>query len=182
LTVEGLTTEEEELFANFNVSAFHLETRQAYRVPEEAALLRAYSEGQSLAERPEVEEWLSYVRSVVASGRRVQRVHVVELPLSDYMWYEFSFYELSVSAGEDVRIVERGADPRLRSMDSDFWLFDAETTSAAVLHLRFDGTNQLTGIEISQSERDLRWCRRQRDIALELSTPFTQFQASTNTT
>jgi hypothetical protein len=157
------------------VSAFHLETRQAYRVPEEAALLRAYSEGQSLAGRPEVEEWLSYVRSVVASGRRVQRVHVVELPLSEYMRYEFAFYELSVSAGEDVRIVERGADPLLRSMESDFWLFDAETTSAAALHLRFAGTGQLNGIEITRSDRDLRWCRRQRDIALELSIPFHRF-------
>lgn len=174
--MEGLTAEEEELFDSFRASAFHLETRQEYRVPEEAALLRAYAEGRSLADSPEAEEWLAYVRGVVAGGRKVQRVHVVELPLSDYLRYEFSFYQLSVGAGEEVRIAERAADPRLAGMRSDFWLFDAETESPAVLHLRFDEAGHLTGIEISRAESDVLWCRSQRDLALALSVPFTQFR------
>ena len=164
--MEGL-----ELFDTFRSSAFRLETRQEYSVPEEEELLRACREGRPLAGRPDVEDWLGYVRGVVAGGRTMDRVHVVESPLSEYLTCEFALYELSAAAGESIRIAERSVDERLDAMRSDFWLFDNQV----LLWLHYDGAGRLTGSAISRAERDVAWCREQRDLALRLSVPFSSF-------
>jgi len=168
--MEGL-----ELFDTFRSSAFRLETRQEYRVPEEEELLRACREGRPLAGRPDVEDWLGYIRGVVASERRLSRVHVVELPLSGYLKCEFALYQLSAAAGEEIGIARRSADPRLGAMRSDFWLFDDQI----VLWLSYDDNGRLTGSEVSNAERDIVRCRGQRDLALRLSVPFSQFEVTT---
>jgi hypothetical protein len=169
--MEGL-----ELFDTFRATAWRLETRQTYIVPEEEGLLRAWRSGEPLAGRPDFEDWLTYIRGVRATGRRFGRVHVVELPMTEYMRFEFAGYELSLAAGEDIRIALRGTDPRLDLMRSDFWLFDAELEAPAVLWLEYAEDGRLLGSSVSTARADIDFCARQRDLALELSVPFSDFQ------
>jgi hypothetical protein len=168
--MEGL-----ELFDTFRATAWRLETRQTYVVPEEEGLLRAWRSGEPLAGRPDFEDWLGYIQGVRASGRRFGRVHVVELPLSEYMRFEFSGYALSLAAGEDIRIAVRDTDPRLDVMCSDFWLFDADLDAPTVLWLKYEEDGRLLGSSVSRARADVDFCIRERDVALELSIPLSDF-------
>lgn len=116
--------------------------------------------------------WL--VREAVASGARVHRVHVVDLPLSDYLRYELAVYPENIAAGEDVRIADRAAHPGLTELRTDFWLFD----DSVVVWLRHGGDGDLIGCDLSQDPADIRRCQEQRDLALIHSSSFEEFRAA----
>src|SRR6266516_3161519 len=120
-----------ELFNTFRESAFRLETLQDYVLSEDEPRRRAFREGRVLPPRPGKTESMRMVRDAVAAGKRVHRVHVVDLPLTDYIRYELAVYPENIGAGEDVRIACRAAHPALKDLDTDFWLFDAETDKPA---------------------------------------------------
>jgi len=73
------------------------------------------------------EQWQASIRSHVAEGRQLQRVHVIREPLTAYVEYELRAYGVTVAAGEDVRLipVPEGAPwPADVPEGEDFWLFD----------------------------------------------------------
>jgi len=111
------------------------------------------------------------VRSAVAAGKRVHRVHAVDLPLSDYIRYELAVYPENVAAGEDVRIAVRSAHPGLKELDTDFWLFDAETSKPVVVWFRYTPDGQVISRDLSDDTGDIRRARAQRDLALPHAMP-----------
>jgi hypothetical protein len=166
-----------ELFETFRESAFRLETLQYYVLAEDEPRRRAFREGRPLPPRPGKTDSMRLVRDVVAAGRQVHRVHVVELPLSDYMRYELAVYPENIAAGEDVRITRRTAHPGLRELDTDFWLFDAETGNAAVVWFRYTPGGQILARDYSDDASEVRRACDQRDLALAHSLPLTEFMA-----
>ena len=125
-----------ELFETFRESAFRLETLQYYVLGEDEPRRQAFREGRPLPPRPGKTESMRLVQAAVAAGKQVHRVHVVDLPLSDYIRYELAVYPENIAAGEDVRITRRDAHPGLNDLDTDFWLFDAETAEPSVVWFR----------------------------------------------
>jgi hypothetical protein len=166
-----------ELFETFRESAFRLETLQYYVLAEDEPRRRAFLEGRPLPPRPGKTESMRMVRDAVATGKRVQRVHVVDLPLSDYIRYELAVYPENIAAGEDVQIARRTAHPALKELDTDFWLFDAETENPAVVWFHYTPGGQILARDYSDDAGEVRRARDQRDLAAAHSLPLTEFMA-----
>ena len=166
-----------ELFDTFRESAFRLETLQYYVLAEDEPRRQAFAEGRPLPPRPGKTESMRVVQDAVTAGKRVHRVHVVDLPLSDYIWYELAVYPENIAAGEDVRIARRAAHPGLAELDTDFWLFDAETDSPAVVWFRYAPGGQIVARDYSDDSDDVERARDQRDLALAYSLQLDEFMA-----
>ena len=80
-------------FDRFERSTFRLETLQRYAVSEEDERLRAFREGAPRPERSvRTSPWLRRIAVTTVAGKRWQRVHIVEHPLSEYLCYEIEGY------------------------------------------------------------------------------------------
>ncbi len=104
------------LFTDFKFTAYRLEALQRYDVTYEQDEFSRFLAGEARGEFPGIAEWIDgTVTKAVAAGKSLSRVHVVELPMSDYVRFECAWaYEHTVEAGEDVRIlpVRRGSGRR----------------------------------------------------------------------
>jgi hypothetical protein len=79
----------EELIDSAERSAFRLETRQRHDAGEDEQP-EAFRQGRPLPIPPERRAWLEFVQSFVGSARRIYRVRIVEVPLSEYMRVELA--------------------------------------------------------------------------------------------
>jgi hypothetical protein len=100
-------------------------------------------------------------------------VHVVRLPLTDYLRYELGTYAENQAAGEDVRIAVVNDHPELADLDRDFWLLDDELA----LLMDYDHDGRFLRMEPIRDAVVLRDCRRKRDLAVARSVPLDEFQA-----
>lgn len=166
-----------ELFETFRESAFRLETLQHYVLGEDEPRRQAFREGRPLPPRPGKTESMRMVREAVAAGKRVHRVHVVDLPLSDYIRYELAVYPENVAAGEDVRITCRNAHTDLDDLDTDFWLFDAETAAPSVVWFRYTPGGEILSRDYSDDCTEIQRARSQRDLVLAHSLALSDFMA-----
>jgi hypothetical protein len=106
---------------------FRLETLPVYTVPEEEERLAAFLRGETLPVRtPDTSPWLRRLADTVARGVRLYRVHVVDLPLTDYLRYELASYRSSMAAGMETYIADRDRHPDLAGLTEDFWMFDEQ--------------------------------------------------------
>jgi hypothetical protein len=119
------------------------------------------------------------IGGAVSAGKRVHRVHVVDVPLSDYIRYELAVYPENIEAGEDVRIAPRSAHLGLRDLDTDFWLFDADAEAGrpAVVWFRYSPGGQIISRDYSDDPGDIRRAREQRDLAIAHSVSLAEFMA-----
>jgi hypothetical protein len=165
-------------FDRFKESAFRLETLQRYTVPDEAERIRMFREGRPRPERSvRTSPWLRRVAVTTAAGKRWQRVHVVDHPLSEYLRYELVGYVESAAAGEEVRIADRATHPDLGKLTTDFWLFDADSGNASAVPMHYDEGGHLLGYELTQRLEELDQRRSERDLALAHSVSLNEYLA-----
>jgi len=127
-------------FRDFSSSAFRLELRQVYTMPDEEEDLSAFARGE-LPPPDYHYGWLDTVAAAVGAGKTFRRVRVVTRPLSFYTKWEFVWgYDWNVKVGEDIRILDITDNPAPELPDHDFWLFD-ESTVVKLLY-RPDGTQE----------------------------------------
>jgi hypothetical protein len=158
-----------ELLDSFQRSAFRLEVLDRYTVPGEEAWLEAFRRDGSIPDLTrETYPWLGLVADAAAAGRTIQRVHVIDQPLSEYLRWELGMYRLLTAAGEDIRIADRARQPELAGLGLDFWLFD-DTTAAVMRH---DPEGRYLGTELAT---DAAPYRAQRDLAVACSVPLEEF-------
>jgi hypothetical protein len=119
---------------HFKHSAFRLETRPVYTVPQEVELLERFRNGEEVSLGPD-HPWVVRVKAATAAGKTMQRVRVISNPLTEYERLELSLYPYSIDAGEDIRIMVGGAVDHTGF--PDFWLFDDQV--AIILHYSIDG-------------------------------------------
>ena len=171
-----------DLYRSCKVSAYRLETLQHYTVPGDEDRQRAFQAGRPLPPpRPEKQETIDLVSSLVAAGRQIGRVHVVTWPLSDYVRYEFSVYAENVAAGEDVRIADAGEHPELADLVMDFAIFDAETSSPSLITFDYSAGGALAGYEHETDPAMIDRCWVQYQLARERSVSLREFLAAHNT-
>ena len=160
----------------FQHRVFRLETLDWYDAPNEHEPYTRFLAGQpaDLAWR---EPWKRLVRDVRASGRIMQRVHVVTEPVSDYIRFELlAVYPANVEAGEDVRILRRSEawPPGL-----DFWLFDDDLAAL----LKYDSSGRVSEVRLVGDDIAVRHhLGAVRADALRLSVPLAQYVAQHNIT
>ncbi len=162
------------VFDTYKLSVFRLETLQEYREPDETAMLAAFQSGQAWPPDPSKAEWLEAVRSARRSGRSIQRAHVVQEPLSEYLVFELSWgYAPNVSEGEDVRIVRvpPGNSWPEQLPQQDFWLFDASQ-----LYLQhYDDGGTWLGVELDTEPSHIVAACRWRETALHMGVPWLDY-------
>jgi hypothetical protein len=166
------TAELGRLFETFTASAFRLETLAAYSVPEEAESLRCWREGKPPPAWQKEREWLTLVREATRAGKAMQRVRVVQQPLSDYVRMELDWgYPDNIAAGEEIHILEvKDASGAPDLLDHDYWLFDDRI--AVRMDYTVDGSF-IRPVAVS----DLARYRRCRAAAMRLAVPFSEYRA-----
>jgi hypothetical protein len=157
-------------FSDFASSAFRLELRQIYTMPDEEEDLAAFEQGQ-LPPPDYHYGWLDTVAAAVSAGKTMRRVRVVTRPLSFYTKWEFVWgFAYNVAAGEDIRILDVTDQPALELPEHDFWLFD-ERTVVELLY-RPDGSQIARElVEQPNLDRYLTW----RDAAWKAAVPFSDY-------
>lgn len=157
-------------FTGFTLSAFRLEVRQVYTMPDEEDDLQAFKEGQ-LPPPDYHYGWLDTVARAVSLGKTFRRVRIVTRPLSFYTRWEFVWgYAYNVAAGEDIRILDVTGLPAPELPDHDFWLFD----EATVVKLLYNPDGTQIGRELVEHP-DLATYLAWRNAAWKQAIPFTDY-------
>src|SRR5207302_5571702 len=116
--------------------------------------------------------WMGLIADALAAGRRMERVHVVKEPLTEYLRYELEWgYADSVEAGEDIRILPVADDwpddlPRFA-----FWLFDSRRS--AVMH--YDDQRRFLGAELREDPETVAQHCYWRDVAWHYAIPYMKY-------
>lgn len=163
-------------FRSFKDSAFRLEVLQAYAEPSEADVLAKFNKNEPVPEEW-IADWCALVRNHVQSGHVMQRVHLVDIPLSNYMHFEFQCaYKHTSVAGEDIRVLNRSAVPGqlLDALKEDFWLFD----ESKVMVQDYNEAGTLKQARITTDPLKVSRYLQIRDEVLKLSVPFDTFYNS----
>lgn len=140
-------------------------------------LIRAFLAGRTPQPHPGKREWMTLTGAAIRDSRRMQRVHVVTEPITDYVRFEVAWsYAYSVAAGEDVRIipVPEGQPWPSEIGTSDFWLFD--DTELFTMH--YDADSTWTGVEHRRDPAAASAACQVRDAALRCAQPWAAYVSS----
>jgi hypothetical protein len=158
----------------FRRSAFRLEMLDRYVAASEEEPFRRFLAGEP--QDPSWREpWAQYIRAAVRDGKRMERVHVIGEPVSDYLRFEMTCgYPASVAAGESVRILRQAEWPKARLPERDFWLFNDR--DAVVMDYGDDG--RFLGAETISAPEAVAGYRHVRDLAMQHSVPLNDYLTS----
>lgn len=142
---------------------FRLETLPIYTGSGEDEWIAAFNAGAAEPPPdPQQDAWEARIRAHRATGRTMQRVHVVTEPLSSYLQYELTWgYAGNVAAGEDVRIAAVDTWPH-GVPRFDFWLMD----SSVMFQQHYDADGLWLGAELVEDPARVVAACRARDAAL----------------
>ena len=116
-----------DLLADCQLSAVHLEMRDAYGVANEDEDYAAWRAGHRYDLANRASWWNDFhdsIAAAVARGVVVRRARVVSEPVSEYIRYEHSCTPQNLAAGEDVRWLPRRLALDLMLPGADLWIFD----------------------------------------------------------
>ncbi|WP_406154315.1 hypothetical protein OG217_21535 [Streptomyces sp. NBC_01023] len=162
-----------DLFDDFVHEAFRLETLSDYSGSGNTDAYRAFVDGHPQPTDYNA-EWLAEVRSHVASGRRLYRVHVLTRPLTPYLRFELGWgYVTNAAAGEEFFVLDlTDRSSPLPDDVGDFWLFD----SVVAALMRYVEGGKFAGAEVLPEDRAAQFVGY-RDAALTHSVPFAEWWA-----
>ncbi|MFE0727056.1 DUF6879 family protein [Streptomyces antibioticus] len=154
------------LFAEFQHTAFRLETRRGYATDRAGARYQAFMRG--IAPEPEPDHpWNVNVRTKAKQGARFSRVRIFDDPPTDGQRFLMATAVGNVAAGEDIRVLPRSKALALDLPDWDFWLFDSRT----LVRMHIDDTETTTGVEVIDDPAEVLTACRARDAALAAARP-----------
>lgn len=161
----------QRLFTGLRSSWFRLETLQRYEVAYESMEYQQFLQTGRLVGGSV--DWQHMITAHTNAGRKLQRVHVVEEPLTDYLRYEFASYERNARAGEEIRLIptQPGSWPTGLPQRQDFWLFDDSDAWA----MTYDPTGWFIAAEQITQPDEIAGCRQLREIALTQSIPLADY-------
>lgn len=154
---------------SFRREAWRLETLPVYRVPSEDGDIRDFLAGQRIEPLHYSSGYTEGLRKIRAEGKSKGRVHIIRRPLTDYLRFEFMYYDVHARAGDDIRILD--VTDRANPLEGvqDFWLFDQ--SEVVLMNYEADGSQisrELYGGDPSP------YVEYQR-IALAESVPFREY-------
>lgn len=161
------------VFVSFKESAYRLETLQSYAEPSESSPFNQYQCGV-VPDAAFMSDWCQIVSRHTSAGRPMRRVHIVDLPLSDYMKFEIKHcYTHSGIAGEEIRLLDRTklSNELLTATKEDFWLFDGST----VMVNDYDANNTFYQARITTDSRAVTYYSDIDKKIWELGIPFRDF-------
>ena len=118
-----------EFFATFRASAFRLEQHGNYSEEDEADYFASWRRRDPMPADWRTNPW---VAGIVADGRALTRVRVLDTPRTEYERFQLEWaYVGNARSGEDIRLLERVDAQSLPNYD--FWLFD-DTTAVRLIY------------------------------------------------
>ncbi|MEU2036617.1 DUF6879 family protein [Nocardia amamiensis] len=159
-----------DLFHGCEATAFHLEVRDAYAVPQENERFRRFLNGEPPIVDDYKNDWVALVRATTARGVEMSRVRVVTIPHSDYQRWLLSVTDGNVEAGEDIRYMPRHLAGEVPP--DDWWLVDNERV---VFNLVDAKGAQAEGLAITTDPRIVEYCRRVKQRLWEFATPYAEY-------
>ncbi|WNI30150.1 DUF6879 family protein [Streptomyces sp. ITFR-6] len=153
----------------FRSEAWRLETLPVYHSPGEDGDIRDFLAGKRINPHTYSSTYTDGLRKFTAEGKTKGRVHVVTRPLTDYLRFEFMYYDAHARAGDDIRILDVTDRPDPLDGAPDFWLLDRSTV--VLMHYAEDGTQ--TSRELYEGD-PAPYLEYQR-IAVAESVPFREY-------
>ncbi|MBC3841802.1 hypothetical protein GXW82_20985 [Streptacidiphilus sp. 4-A2] len=120
----------DELLADSNHSAVHLEMRDAYGVGGESSGFSRWLRTGERDNDPTSDYWRDWVQQIRASVDRgvvIRRARIVSEPVTDYIRYEHGGTNVNLASGEEVRWLPRQQASDIALPGNDFWVFDGKT-------------------------------------------------------
>ncbi|MBB6171322.1 hypothetical protein HNR23_001382 [Nocardiopsis mwathae] len=164
----------DQLFVDFEHTAWKLEVRDRYAIPQERETLQRFLTTGDIGRDESDLETSWWHRNVVQSrkeGKIWQRVRVVTEPLSNYIRWEHAVTRYNNAAGEDIRWLPRDHSAVNQLPDLDFWLFDSKRL--CILH--FDENDEVTSFEVIDDPLIVAQHCQWRDIAWHYATPHDEY-------
>ncbi|WP_371588267.1 DUF6879 family protein [Streptomyces virginiae] len=152
------------LFAEFEHTAFRLETRRGYASDRAGARFQAFMRGAEPGPEPG-NPWHVNVREKAEQGASFSRVRIIDSPPTDGQ--RFLMAAAAANPGEDIRVLARAEAVRLELPAYDFWLFDSRT----LVRFHIDDQDVTTGVEVVDDPAEVLAACRARDRAWPLATP-----------
>lgn len=159
-----------QLFRNFQHSAFHLEMQDEYGIDEEVEPLRKWRSGE-LDDYEWVREWHELIKAATAAGKLVIRARVVSEPVTDYVRFEHDMARFNVAAGERLYWVPRERTAGIDFPEHDYWLLDDETVSFNI----FSADGRTFGAHLVTDPATVAQCLRVRDQVLAIGIPHHEY-------
>ncbi|MFD7664511.1 DUF6879 family protein [Streptomyces sp. NPDC059788] len=153
----------------FKQEAWRLETLPWYRVPSEDGDIRDFLAGHRIDPQGYSSGYTEGLRRIRAEGRSKGRVHIVTRPLTDYLRFEFMYYDVHEAVGDDIRILDVTDRPNPLEGVQDFWLFDR--SEVVLMNYEENGTQ----ISRELYEGDPAPYVEYQRIALAESVPFREY-------
>lgn len=160
------------LFAEFEHTAWRLETRRGYASDRAGTRFQAFVRGIEPAPEPD-HPWNVNVRAKAEQGARFSRVRIVDEPPTDGQRFLMATAAGNVDAGEDIRVLPRADAERLQLPDHDLWLFDSRT----LVRMHIDHTDTTIGVELVEDPAEVLAACRARDAAWPLALSTTEVWA-----
>jgi hypothetical protein len=159
-----------ELYWSAKRSVFRIELLQSYDWPDEVDRIAEWRATGQVS--PSIDPQWQEAADQINDGCSNTLLHVIDLPLNDYLRYEFAAYQAdNLPAGQDIRIALRGSHPGLAEIPSEFALFDD-----TVVWYRYNmETGVKLGWELDDDPATLAMCQKHRDLAMAHSVPLLQF-------
>jgi hypothetical protein len=166
------------LDGHFTRTLFRLETLPAYGVPSEGSDFARYLAGEHAPTPERRRRWLDRLADEVARGLRRRRVHVVGLPLSDYLRFECE-WSYALNPYEEICILELTADrPDLQNFvddaGGDFYLVDDEH----LIRMHYTVEGEPLGAEADSSADVVVAYRHIAEVTWSEAEPFDQWWAA----
>jgi hypothetical protein len=160
-----------ELLRNFQRSAVHLETRDAYGTETELPYMAKWARGEH-DDLSWLDEWCEELREHVRAGRSVRRARIVSEPLSDYQRWSYSIAQPMVDAGEDIGWVPRRLTSTICVPGNDFYLIDDQR----VVFLHYAGSGLNTAFTTTDDPTVIEMCRAAFDKVWELAVRHSEYK------
>lgn len=170
-----LVTGEEfdDLFRQYRHTAWRLETRTFYGVLHENEPFQRWLVGDD-SDIEWFKPWLKMMRAELATGKRMERVRLIDDPPSDYLRWELWGTPYNLGVGEDIRYLPRTHPIVAELPEHDFWVFD----SRMVARLEFDEQGSVLGASLSEDPVQVLAALQARDAAWHHALTFTQYMAT----
>lgn len=157
---------------HFTRTLFRLETLSAYEVASEGSDFARYLAGDPGPNAERRQRWRDRLADEVSQGLHRRRVHVVHLPLSDYLRFECE-WSYALNPHEDIRILALSTErPDLQRLlddaGGDFYLVDDEH----LIRMHYTPDNRPLGAEADSSPTVVAAYRRIADVLWSEAEPF----------
>lgn len=125
----------QKYFDSFKISAFRVETLQRYNVDEEQEAFQYFLKNNKLPKWI-CDDWCDIIKQAKAKWATMQRVHLLQFPISKYLSFEFEEYKNNIKAWEEIYYIPANECPI--KIESDFWIFDDTT----ILGMHYDNNGK----------------------------------------